>query len=54
MRSLGEGIKMGNKDKDRGSAEPGWDWITFVMALVIAVILAMLTFELWAPHGFPH
>ena len=46
---------MDNEDKQRDSAEPGWDWITFAVALLIAVILAVLTFELWAPHDtIPH
>lgn len=46
---------MDNEDKQPDSAEPGWDWITLVVAVLIAVILAVLTFELWASHGsIPH
>jgi hypothetical protein len=28
----------------------GWDWVTIILALVIAIVLAMFTLELWAPH----
>ena len=38
---------MENKDSDGF----GWDWVTLMVALVIAVILAAVTFELWASHG---
>lgn len=32
-----------------------WDWVMFVFALVIAAILAVLTFEFWVPHhNLPH
>lgn len=27
-----------------------WDWVTVVLALTIAAIVAGLTFELWMPH----
>lgn len=37
---------MGSDD-DVGSAEPGGNWITFVVALVIAVVLVALTRNLW-------
>jgi uncharacterized membrane protein len=41
--------------EDKDSEGFRWDWVTFTVALVIAVILAVLTFELWAPHGrIPH
>ena len=39
---------------DNDSERFRWDWVTFVGALVIAVILLAVTLELWAPHGFPH
>ena len=43
---------------DAPDADPDrfqWDWVTFVIALGIVVILAAITFELWAPHdSFPH
>lgn len=29
------------------SRESGYDWITFVLALLIAVMLAVLTLEWW-------
>ena len=32
-----------------------WDWVTFVVALIIAVILAVVTFEFWVSHdNLPH
>ncbi len=32
-----------------------WDWVTFVVALLIAIILAVVTFEVWVSHDFlPH
>ena len=27
-----------------------WDWVTLVIILVGAVLLFLLTFELWVPH----
>lgn len=29
------------------SREAGYDWITFIVALVIAVVLAFVTLEVW-------
>jgi hypothetical protein len=44
------GIKTGNQENDCGSAEPRvWDWITFFVALVVAVYLVHLTKALWMP-----
>lgn len=32
-----------------------WDWVTFMVVLVVAVVLFAATFELWVSHGrFPH
>jgi hypothetical protein len=37
----------------RDEAEGGdvrWDWVTIVVALLAAVILLVVTFELWVSH----
>ena len=28
-----------------------WDWVTLAVATVVAVVLALLTFEAWMSHG---
>ena len=44
------GIKTGMEKDDCGSAEPRvWDWITYFVALVIAVYLVLVTKALWMP-----
>lgn len=41
--------------EDKDSDGFRWDWVTFMVALLIAVILVALTFELWVSHGrIPH
>jgi len=44
------GIKKDPEKDDSGSAEPRvWDWITYFVALVIAVYLVLVTKALWLP-----
>ena len=32
-----------------------WDWLTIMVVLLIAVMIAIATFEVWIPHGsIPH
>ena len=32
-----------------------WDWVTFGVAVVIAVILGLITFDFWVSYGnSPH
>lgn len=30
--------------------EPRWDWIATLLVLLAVILLAVLTFEIWAPH----
>ena len=32
----------------------GWDWTTTLVVLLAVVLLAVVTFELWAPHAGVH
>lgn len=34
--------------------EPGWDWTATLVVLLAVVLLAVVTFELWAPHVGVH
>lgn len=36
------------------SEEPGWDWTATVLVVLGLVLLALLTFEIWAPHFGSH
>jgi hypothetical protein len=41
--------------EDKDSEGFRWDWVTFVVALLLAGIMAIVTFELWVSHGhIPH
>ena len=39
---------------DEGKGPDRWDWTTVVFVVLGIVILAALTFELWAPRPYPH
>ena len=34
--------------------EPAWDWTATVLVVLAVVLLAVLTFEVWAPHLGSH
>lgn len=34
--------------------EPRWDWTSTLVVLLVIVVLAVVTFELWAPHFGVH
>jgi len=41
------GTSMTDNDYDCGSAEPGGNWISFIVALVYVAVLVALTRTLW-------
>ena len=41
---------MKNVDSD----EPRWDWTVVLLVIFVLVLVAVFTFELWAPHFGPH
>lgn len=34
--------------------DPRWDWSSTLVALLIVIVVAILTFEIWAPHFGVH
>jgi hypothetical protein len=48
-------VTQGTKMEDEDLERLRWDWVTFTVALLIAVFLGVVTFELWVSHGpIPH